>query len=165
MLLEGEWAPHFYTLAASYISARVESLQIALRLAPGTGCRSLCPVGYTLGQAAKASGISKPTIARAIKRGALSAVKRPDGTYDIQPAELHRVWPAVTGASGPPAGDMVARETTGMERERDLLREMLERERQISRDLLAERDRLLGLLEAQTPRLIEYQPWWRRWRR
>ena len=123
-------------------------------------------MGYTLGQASKATGISKPTLARAIKRGTLSAAKRPDGTYDIQPAELHRVWPPVPMGAVAPAGDVVSRETALQELEINLLREMVERERQITRDLTAERDRLLGLLEAQAPRaLIEYRPWWRRWRR
>jgi excisionase family DNA binding protein len=50
----------------------------------------------TLGQAALATGLSKPTIQRAIKSGKLSATKKEDGSYDIDPAELHRVFPPVT---------------------------------------------------------------------
>ena len=47
---------------------------------------------YTLGTAAKATGKSKPTIQRAIKTGRLSAVRKEDGSYEIDPAELHRVF-------------------------------------------------------------------------
>jgi len=50
----------------------------------------------SLGQAARATGRSKPTIARAIKSGKLSAVRGADGSYSIDPAELARVYP-VTG--------------------------------------------------------------------
>lgn len=47
-------------------------------------------------QAAQAVGKSVPTITRAIKSGKLSAERLPQGGYAIDPAELHRVWPALT---------------------------------------------------------------------
>jgi len=50
-------------------------------------------MSYTLGDAAKASGRSKTTIHRAIKSGKISANKADDGSYSIDPAELHRVFP------------------------------------------------------------------------
>jgi hypothetical protein len=50
-------------------------------------------MSYTLGDASKASGKSKTTIHRAIKTGKISAEKRKDGSYSIDPAELHRVFP------------------------------------------------------------------------
>ena len=50
---------------------------------------------YTLGQAAKATGISKMTISRAIKKGTISASKNEIGGYAIDPSELHRVFPPV----------------------------------------------------------------------
>ena len=50
---------------------------------------------YTLGDAAKATGISKPTLSKAIKSGKISAIKNEDGSFSIDPAELHRVFPAV----------------------------------------------------------------------
>ena len=56
-------------------------------------------VAYTLGQAAKAANVSKTTIQRAIKSGRLSATRRDDGSYDIDPAELRRAFPAVTPES------------------------------------------------------------------
>lgn len=42
------------------------------------------------GQAAKHTGVSKPTISRAITEGRLSAIKREDGSWGIDPAELMR---------------------------------------------------------------------------
>jgi len=53
-------------------------------------------MGYSLNEAAKASNKSKMTIQRAIKSGKISASKRDDGSYDIDPAELHRVYEAVS---------------------------------------------------------------------
>ena len=50
----------------------------------------------TLGQAAKASGKAKVTLARAIKSGRFSASRTEDGSYVIDPAELHRVYPPRT---------------------------------------------------------------------
>ena len=46
----------------------------------------------TLGAAAKQLGISKPTLSKAISRGALSATRREDGSFAIDPAELMRWW-------------------------------------------------------------------------
>lgn len=48
---------------------------------------------YTLGQAAKATGKSKSTIQAAIKKGRISASQDDLGQYQIDPAELHRVYP------------------------------------------------------------------------
>lgn len=51
---------------------------------------------YTLGTAAKATGKAKSTIFRAIKSGTISAIKAHDGSYEIEPSELHRVFPPNT---------------------------------------------------------------------
>ena len=48
---------------------------------------------YTLGTAAKATGMTKSAIFKAIKKGRISARKNEMGRYDIDPAELHRVYP------------------------------------------------------------------------
>ena len=50
-------------------------------------------MAYTLGEAAKAVGKSKATISKAIKNGKISATKQEDGSYSIDPSELHRVYP------------------------------------------------------------------------
>jgi hypothetical protein len=56
---------------------------------------------YTIGTAAKATGKAKSTISKAINSGMISAMKNPDGSYSIDPAELHRVFPAEASANGP----------------------------------------------------------------
>ena len=48
---------------------------------------------YTLGQAAKACGRTKPTILNAINGGRLSASRDERGQWQIDPAELARVYP------------------------------------------------------------------------
>ena len=53
-------------------------------------------MGYSLAEAATASGKSKMTIQRAIKSGKLSASRRDDESYDIDPSELHTVFPPVS---------------------------------------------------------------------
>lgn len=65
---------------------------------------------YSAGQAAKATGKSIPTITRAIKNGTISASTKSGGGYEIDPAELHRVFPAVTPVSGVTAPEL-GRET------------------------------------------------------
>jgi excisionase family DNA binding protein len=50
-------------------------------------------MSYTLGTAARATGVSKSTIYRAIKAGRMSASRTDIGDYAIDPAELHRVFP------------------------------------------------------------------------
>ncbi len=46
----------------------------------------------TLGQAARLVGVGKTTLTRAIKGGRISATRRADGSYLIDPAELTRVY-------------------------------------------------------------------------
>lgn len=59
---------------------------------------------HTLGTAAKAAGVSKSTIYRAVKSGKLSASRNADDEYEIDPAELHRVYEPVSKHVG--NGDM-----------------------------------------------------------
>ena len=51
---------------------------------------------YTLSEAAAATGKNKATIQRAIKSGKISATKGESGSYEIDPSELHRVFPSIT---------------------------------------------------------------------
>jgi DNA-binding transcriptional regulator GbsR (MarR family) len=51
------------------------------------------PHYLTLGEAAKATGKSKPTISKYIKNGKISYVSKDDKGYQIDPAELFRVFP------------------------------------------------------------------------
>jgi hypothetical protein len=48
----------------------------------------------SLSEAATAAGIAKSTIWRAIKTGRISATRTYVGTYEVDPAELFRVFPA-----------------------------------------------------------------------
>ena len=67
----------------------------------------------TLGQAAKLVGTSKTTLTRAIRAGRLSAIRRDDGGYQIDPAELSRVYtvtPATPSTSA--TTDGVVQQTT-----------------------------------------------------
>lgn len=50
---------------------------------------------YTAGEAAKATGVSTATISRAIKKGKISAHKDSSGAWQIDPSELHRIYPPV----------------------------------------------------------------------
>src|SRR3546814_8866914 len=62
-------------------------------------------MAYTLGEAAKATGISKASISRAINSGRISAIKTESGSFSIAPVELHRVYPPKSSApvSGVPS--------------------------------------------------------------
>ena len=53
-------------------------------------------MGYNLSETAAAVGLSRKIVSRAIKDGVISAEMDDRGRYDIDPAELHRVYPAVT---------------------------------------------------------------------
>lgn len=103
----------------------------------------------TLGQAAKEVGISKPSLSAAIKKGKISAYKNDSGAYEIDPAELFRVYPpkkeanpldkqeALTDTnSGKPAGKVEQKQVL------DLL--LAEREK-----LLEEKDRTIQRLEKE----------------
>jgi hypothetical protein len=50
---------------------------------------------YTLGTAANACGVNKSTVLRAIKAGKISASRNEHGEWQIDPAEMHRVYPPV----------------------------------------------------------------------
>jgi hypothetical protein len=66
---------------------------------------------YTLGEAARASGKSKPTIAKAIRTGRISAIRSDDGSYQIDEAELHRVYPMTGQVNGNIFRSLTPRET------------------------------------------------------
>lgn len=91
----------------------------------------------SLNQAAKTCGRAKSTILDAIKSGRLSAPKDSKGRYEIDASELHRVFPfEATKHIGPgtdrtqepiPTPTEEHQNTKGLEREVELLREMLEK--------------------------------------
>lgn len=48
---------------------------------------------FTLSQAAKEARVSKSTLSKALARGRLSAIRREDGSFQIEASELFRVFP------------------------------------------------------------------------
>jgi len=99
---------------------------------------------YTVGQAAKATGKSKPTISRAIKTGAISAIKNADGSYTIDPAELHRVFPSVS---------LTSNETPGLKRsDTPALQATLQREIELLRERLTDKDAVIDDLRQRLDR-------------
>ena len=65
----------------------------------------------TLGQAAKEVGRSKPTILNAINKGRISARKSETGAWEIDPAELFRVYKRVESSNGEDGSEPSAFET------------------------------------------------------
>lgn len=93
---------------------------------------------YTLGQSAKAVGKAKGTIKNAIDKGRLSASKNDKGQYQIDPAELHRVYPlpteqgnlnAIIPSDTPPSNDIEIKLLEAELKHRDEKIRMLEEDR------------------------------------
>jgi hypothetical protein len=74
----------------------------------------------SLGMAAKATGVSKSTILRAIKAHRISAGKTETGDWQIDPAELHRVFPPERAAEQAVERGATAAMKTGRCRHRSL---------------------------------------------
>ncbi len=116
-------------------------------------------MAYSLTQAAEAAKVQRSTVFKWIKAGKVSAVKVDDGTYRIQPAELHRFLDSV--AKETPAQETekqadishsadteIAVELVALRSQVEALKQILEMERQRveearkrEEDLKAERDR------------------------
>ena len=100
---------------------------------------------YTLGTAAKATGKSKPTIHRAIKSGKISATRKEDGSYEIDPAELHRVFDLVTDNSNE-TGSIKQSETPNSDA---MLQGQIEIFRELLKQVEGERDDLRRRLDEE----------------
>lgn len=120
---------------------------------------------YTLGTAAKATGKAKSTILRAIKSGTISASKTHDGSYEIDPSELHRVFQPIGTQQASPNDMQPPEEHDATLR---LRLEILEAERQRERDQMQatiddlrarldrSEDRITAILAAPSKR----RRWW-----
>jgi len=120
---------------------------------------------HTLGTAAKATGKAKSTILRAIKKGIITASRTTSGSYQIDPAELHRAFP-------PAAAEPASSNDTQPREERaatlQLQMEILIRERERERDQmqatindLRERlDRAEARVSALLPGPSRTRRWW-----
>ena len=115
----------------------------------------------TLGEAAKMTGKSKPTISKAVKDGKISGQKV-DGVFQIEVSELLRVYPAKSETEAtPPSNKAEANAITDLTikhleeklRESESRMQKLEQERdQAVDDARSDRARFMALLEDQRPR-------------
>ena len=93
----------------------------------------------TLGQAAKECGRSKSTLSKAIKSGKMSVSGQSSAGYEIDPAELFRVFPKNgEGANDP--NDRTPSENGLSNAERSALDQQIALLRQTLEDLRADRD-------------------------
>lgn len=113
----------------------------------------------TLGEASKACNVTKSGISKAIKSGRLSAYKNDIGQYEIDPAELFRVFPVKTVNSQLDANSL-HKETRCLQPDFDTLRELLHQVEGERDDLRVQRDRLLNIIEEQSGNIkqLTYKP-------
>lgn len=145
-----------------------------LHVANRPKCTIRNTVAYSLRTAARAAGISRAGVLRAIQTGRISAVKSDKGEWLIEPAELHRVY-------SPVAGPLPATEPATVSNEVSTLQARLEAAEQRTRDkdeVIAdlrrrldaeadERRRLTAVLTDQRTAPAASKParswrWWRR---
>ena len=81
---------------------------------------------YTLGQAAKVAGVSKTTISNAVKSGRLSAGRGDKNQYQIDPAELARVYPVDSPVTIKSERDKTPENTAALQAEIDGLKARLD---------------------------------------
>lgn len=105
---------------------------------------------YSLSEAAKATGKNKTTIQRAIKNGKISASKGNSGSYEIDPSELHRVFP-------PAAAQHDAQHQQSNDTQRDKITPYsnhLARVLELEKELAVAREKAIGL-EAQKDQMSD----------
>lgn len=133
----------------------------------------------TLGQAARATGLGKTTLTRAIKAGRLSATRNDTGGYSIDPAELSRVYSvrpetpdtapqsvAAVHHATPESDPIVTARLAALEAQVDGLKALLD-EVKTSRDQWQEQAARLALKgpESRSDNISptpESRPWWKR---
>jgi hypothetical protein len=123
-------------------------------------------MSYTLATAAKATGLNKSTILRAIKGGHITGMKDEFGEWRVEPADLHRVFPAVAelSAGSDAAQRYAASQARALEGEIEAL---IRRAGDRLRQQLDEMHRHRGRDQAQaSQRQLADEPeqrrWWRR---
>lgn len=112
-------------------------------------------MALTLNQAAKTCGRSKSTLLDAIRRGRMSAPKDDRGRYAIDPAELHRAFPfqaPYRSADRFPEPLPTTPADRGLEREVELLREMLAKVEATADHWRTLAERQQALLEDKRPK-------------
>jgi DNA-binding transcriptional MerR regulator len=127
----------------------------------------------SMGQAAKAAGITKATLARYIKSGKVSAEKQLDGSYHIDASELDRIkairaaLPVDTSTNTSDVKQSDTLHDTGVsQREYHLMGQLLQEKERLIAELQTERDAWRS--QAQTLLLTagakqepeKPRPWW-----
>jgi excisionase family DNA binding protein len=108
-------------------------------------------MAYSLTQAAEAAKVQRSTVFKWIKAGKVSATKADDGTFRIEPAELHRFLDSVAKEPTSPAtakqaeaaqgaGSDTAIELVSVRSQLDALKQILDMERERARELREDRD-------------------------
>jgi excisionase family DNA binding protein len=135
----------------------------------------------TLGEASRLTGLGKTTIQRSIKAGRLSATRTEAGSYQIDAAELHRVYPIPTPVDAtvsethreeqdatPEVTPLLEAQINALRQVSELLRQQLDDIREDRDDIREDRDRWraqaerLALPAPATPVASRSRPWWRR---
>ena len=131
------------------------------------------PMAYTLATAAEVAKVAKPTVFRWIKTGKITASKTEDGTYRIEPAELHRYLDSVKETPSPattqqavPAPVTNANslpEMIALRSEVEKLKALLEAEKQRAAEIREDRDRWVEQaqrLALPSPETKRNGGWW-----
>ena len=130
-------------------------------------------MSYKLAEAAVVCGVNKTTLLRAIKSGKVSATRDAHEQWQIEPAELHRVYPPRTKASTDERSDVHRSEVAVLRERIEDLKTLADELRVWVRDLSEQRDRAEARAAELDKRLLVYQPpaptlprprrqWWRR---
>lgn len=98
-------------------------------------------MSYSLKQAAEATGKSKPTVLRALQSGRMSGKKDDNGEWQIDPAELHRVFPPVQ-STDTRTDTKESNEIAVLRRELEILREERQRDHDLIKDMRQDREDL-----------------------
>lgn len=124
-------------------------------------------MAYTLGEAARATGKSKAAISQAIANNKISATKDANGRYQIDPAELHRLYPTKKTIPNESSHFLTPDQTVEVERLKATVEglERLCRQIEGERDSLREQNaRLTALLPPPEPSgpAPAKRRWWQR---
>ena len=122
-------------------------------------------MNISLSDAAKLVGMSKNGIVKAIKNGKISGQKNVHGQWEVDPAELTRVYKPVETAElvsankNAPVSDSEPNENMALKREVELQREQINLLRDQLADAKGREDKILKMMEEQigTMRLISDQ--------
>lgn len=133
-------------------------------------------MALNLRTAAQQAGVSKSTILRAVKSGRLSATRTADMGYDIEPAELFRVYPPQRSSTDAleqgatstrnPSATVTApgAPSAALEAEIAGLREILRRADMSADELRQDRDKWRNMAEQAQRLLTDQRPrsWWQK---